>query len=88
MKSLKDMNDKEFKEHLTLAIIIITGIVNGLVSVTPESAQKLSEDFGKSPDFWLSLHKRHGANPHGVMSSLFTATGRAHTLRQKIHNSY
>lgn len=52
-----NLTQSELAGHIGCDIKVINRIVNGLSSLTPEIAIKLSAAFGTTADFWLNAQK-------------------------------
>lgn len=55
----KGMTQAKLAEKMGVPIQRVNTLINGKRDVTPETAILLSQVFGTSPEFWMSLQSAH-----------------------------
>lgn len=55
----KGMTQAKLAEKMGVSVQRVNTLINGKRDVTPETAILLSQVFGTSPEFWMSLQSAH-----------------------------
>ena len=55
LEALDNMSANQLAKHLSIPTNRVTSILNGVRSVTADTALRLAKFFGTTPEFWLNL---------------------------------
>ena len=76
------MTQRAFAKHIGVSLQRLNGIIHGKRGVMPDTALRLAQAFGNSPEFWLSMQSAWDlANTERPRIKKLTLTSRPPAVR-------